>query len=141
MERQGKEYKIQANEDINIELGTVDRRKPNIIYINIRLWIQKMNGESKPLSNIFHNFNKQIFSFIKEIGLSEKYIIDYDISNEAVELEKPTFLNIQALFRQKDTILDLLSFKDTNQQHVINLVSSLSSILNEYGYVYSKKRW
>ena len=134
------------NEFFNIKLGTVNKNNPEVIYFEVRTFISPLE-ESDNYSQVFAYLKKE---FSKKIGdtlkvndfFSDKYILDFQIANSGIRLNKKSYLSFQLFLRQKDLVIkELKEIKKVAEPFLTELLNNFKNdiISNNFSITKTKK--
>lgn len=145
MKKIGSEKKID-NPIFKVKVGTVDKKKHNVIYIEGGAFIMpitKKNCYNKDINNIESNAKKKIGNLIKnEANLDNNYIFKFEIPDNRLCMERGTFLSFQIFFKYKDNMIPS-SFKDAviESKDIANkMLEEIKSEILSYNFSINKKR-
>lgn len=142
--RLNSEKKIE-NEDFKIKIGTTNKLNPIIIYIEGKSFIcpvDEREDYTKDISEIKHVLKRSISSHLQlEEGFDNKYIVDFQIASNGIQLNKKSFLSFQFLIRQnKDNVLKLADVKNKSSKMILDIVNDLKESIIEHGFLISKSK-
>ena len=134
------------NEFFNIKLGTVNKNNPEVIYFEVRTFISPLE-ESDNYSQVFAYLKKE---FSKRVGkslkvnthFSDKYILDFQIANSGIRLNKKSYLSFQLFLRQKDLVIkELKEIKKVAEPFLTELLNNFKNdiISNNFSITKTKK--
>ena len=142
--RNSVEKKID-NQFFRLKLGTVNRMNPEVIYLEGKTFIIPVDDDRdysntlkimrKGLSRIVNNalFNNKYFK--------SNYILDLQVANSGVSLEKKSFLTFQLLLRQyPEAINDLKKVKNNCEGFFTSITDELGDFIKEHGFVITKTK-
>ena len=142
--RLNSEKKID-NEDFKIKIGTTNKINPIIIYVEGRSFITptfEQDDYSKEMSEIKHILKQSISSHLRSTdSFDAKYIVDFQVASNGIQLNKKSFLSFQFLMRQnKDNVLKLIEVKNNSSEMVLDIVNDLKNAIVERGFVLTKTK-
>lgn len=142
--RLNSEKKIE-NEDFKIKIGTTNKLNPIIIYVEGRSFItptEEREEYGKEISEIKHVLKHSISSHLQTTNkFDNKYIVDFQIASNGIQLNKKSFLSFQFLMRQnKDNVLKLAEVKNISSEMVLDIVNDLKNSIIEHGFLLSKSK-
>jgi hypothetical protein len=134
------------NDFFNIKLGTVNKNNPEVIYFEVRTFISPLE-ESNNYSQVFAFLKKE---FSKKIGdslklndfFSEKYILDFQIANSGIKINKKSYLSFQLFLKQKNEVIkELKEIKKIAEPFLVNLLNEFKNdiISNNFSVTKTKK--
>jgi hypothetical protein len=134
------------NDFFNIKLGTVNKNNPEVIYFEVRTFISPLE-ESDNYSQVFtylkKEFSKKISNTLKNNDFfSDKYILDFQIANSGIRLNKKSYLSFQLFLRQKSVIIkELKEIKKIAEPFLTELLNDFKNdiISNNFSITKSKK--
>ena len=134
------------NDFFNIKLGTVNKNNPEVIYFEFRTFISPLE-ESNNYSQVFaflkKEFSKKISDSLKlNDFFSEKYILDFQIANSGIRINKKSYLSFQLFLRQKNEVIkELKEIKKIAEPFLVNLLNEFKNdiISNNFSVTKTKK--
>lgn len=108
MKRLNKEYKICSDKTIELIYGSTNKNNPQVIYISGKCWISpSFCGDYETiLNNIKKEFIRYINKFIKfDKIFDNKFILDFDINIDSLNLNTKKYLSFNIFFKQKDEVI------------------------------------
>ena len=138
------EKKIK-NDFFNIKIGTVNRLNPQVVYFEVRTFVA-------PLEE-YDNYN-YVFSFLrKELSntlnnklknndlFTNKFILDFQVANSGVKVNKKSFLTFQLFLRQKnDQLHDLKTIKKLSEPFITDLLETLKENIITSNFLIAKSK-
>lgn len=99
-------YDLDIHEDMNVKVGTIDKKVPSSLYLNISTWVDVIDyDENKNYERVIRNIDKQIRQYIyNEIDTNifhRDYIVDFDLRESGLSSSARNFLPIEITFFQK----------------------------------------
>ena len=142
--RNNSEKKID-NENFKIKIGTTNKANPQIIYIEGRTFIcpqEEKEDYTKDITDIKRGLSRAISRNIQSTDLfDDKFIIDFQVASKGISLNKKSFLSFQFLLKQnKERILKLKDVKDSAEEIINDIVSSLEENILEHNFSISKTK-
>ena len=142
--RLNSEKKIE-NEDFKIKIGTTNKVNPIIIYVEGKAFISPTDDKedySKDISEIKHVLKQSISSHLHSVNnFDNKYIVDFQVASNGIQINKKSFLSFQFLMRQnKDNVLKLIEVKNTSSDMVLDIVNDLKEAIVERGFLLTKTK-
>ena len=142
MKRFNKEIKIENDTHFNIKLGTTNKIKPIVFYINGSAWIKPIDesGYEEKTENILYNFKKEIIEILSlNKNLSKKFIINFEAKFNAMKKNKKSYFSFELYLRQSDTFVykNISDIKNNNGHIINNIVVSLQNnfINNHFEFI------
>lgn len=134
------------NDFFNIKLGTVNKNNPEVIYFEVRTFISPLeenNNYSQVFAFLKKEFSKKISDSLKlNDFFSEKYILDFQIANSGIRINKKSYLSFQLFLKQKSEIIkDLKEIKKIAEPFLVNLLNEFKNdiIGNNFSITKTKK--
>ena len=142
--RLNSEKKIE-NDDFKIKIGTTNKINPIIIYIEGRAFItptEDKDDYGRDISEIKHVLKQSISDHIHSAaGFDNKYIVDFQVASNGIQVNKKSFLSFQFLLRQnKDKVLKLIEVKNNSSNMVLDIVNDLKEAIVERGFLLTKTK-
>ena len=133
------------NTFFRLKLGTVNRTNPEVVYLEGKTFIVPVDEERdysntlkiirKGFSNIINNrlFNNPYFK--------SNFILDLQVANSGIELEKKSFLTYQLLLRQNnDKAIELKKLKNLAFDFFSGVTNELSDFIISNGFALTKTK-
>lgn len=133
------------NDFFRLKLGTINRSNPEVVYLEGKTFIIPIDSERdykntmrvirKGFGNIINDalFNNEIFK--------SNYILDLQVANSGIELEKKSFLTYQLLLRQKrEKAIELKKLKSVGSDFFEKLTNDLSAFIMSNGFILTKTK-
>lgn len=127
MIRLNKEYKINIRDNVTVKLGTVNRINPITFYILGKLWISPLfyqDNYKNLFNNVFIKLKKELYNFLIKNNLSDKYIIDFDITYDSLEVNSYNYFSYEIVMKQKNNIKSLKELKYNLSEDIIILINN-----------------
>ena len=142
--RLNSEKKIE-NEDFKIKIGTTNKINPIIIYVEGRAFITPtfdQDDYNKEIAEIKHVLKQSISQHLQTTDkFDNKYIVDFQVASNGIQINKKSFLSFQFLIRQnKDNVLKLIEVKNNSSNMVLEIVNDLKNSIVEHGFVLTKTK-
>ena len=138
------EKKIK-NDFFNIKIGTVNRLNPEVIYYEVRTFVAPLD-EYDNYSCIFAFLRKELSRALTETLknndlFTNKFILDFQVANSGVRVNKKSFLTFQLFLRQKDSkLLDLKTIKKVSEPFILNLLEGLKENIINSNFLIAKTK-
>ena len=147
MKRIKSESKFQDN-DFKIKIGTVDKKNPEVVYIELVSYISpKEERETyKPyISRIEKKTKSLIEDVIQESGTCKNgFIFVSDIADERVAMNKKSYFEMQVFVKPTDETKACGKFVDLtkkiNEECVSKIIPGIKKYITENGFEYFKSR-
>lgn len=143
-QRPSTEKKIN-NEKFRLKLGTINKKNPEVIYLEGKTFVTPLNVDDNYtalLHKTKREFNFAINETLKSCNLFErKFILDFQIANNGVMMNKKSFLTFQLLLRQNR--LSVKQFKDIKNKSnsiIESLTKTLITLLEQNNFIVSKSK-
>lgn len=129
------EQKYQ-NANFKIKVGTNNKKKPEVIYIQLGTYIEPTETKDS-FSNFIYTFNKEVKHYISNL-INEKnnchkdFILITDIADERIALNKKSYLDLQIYIKPinyKKEIFKNIA-KKIYEDYVIDVTSFIETELN-----------
>lgn len=141
------ESKFQDN-DFKIKIGTMDKKNPEVVYIELGSYISpKEERETyKPyISRIEKKTKSLIENVIQESGMCKNgFIFVSDIADERVAMNKKSYFEMQVFIKPTDEIKTCGKFVDLtkkiNEECVSKIIPGIKKYIKENGFEYFKSR-
>jgi hypothetical protein len=134
------------NDFFNIKLGTVNKNNPEVIYFEVRTFISPLeenNNYSQVFAFLKKEFSKKISDSLKlNDFFSEKYILDFQIANSGIKINKKSYLSFQLFLKQKNEVIkELKEIKKIAEPFLVNLLNEFKTdiISNNFSVTKTKK--
>jgi hypothetical protein len=127
-------------------MGTVNKNNPEVIYFEVRTFISPLE-ECSNYSHIFaylkKEFSKKISETLKANDFfSDKYILDFQIANSGIKVNKKSYLTFQLFLRQKGEVIKTLNLiKRVAEPFLFGLLNEFKNeiINNNFSVTKTKK--
>lgn len=131
--------------DFRLKLGTINKKNPEVIYIEGKTFIMPLDDDMNYrniMQLIKRNFNFYISESLKKCNIFEnKFILDFQVANSGIKMNKKSFLYFQVLFRQdRNKILPIKSVKTLSNDFINETVNYLKSLLINNNFYISKTK-
>lgn len=142
--RLNSEKKIE-NEDFKIKIGTTNKLNPIIIYVEGKAFITPTDDKddyARDISEIKHILKQSISEHLHSSeNFDSKYIVDFQVASNGIQINKKSFLSFQFLMRQnKDNVMKLVEVKNNSSKMVLEIVNDLKDSIIEHGFLLSKSK-
>ena len=142
--RLNSEKKIE-NESFKIKIGTTNKINPIIIYVEGKAFISPTDDKddySKDISEIKHVLKQSISEHLHSVNeFDNKYIVDFQVASNGIQIEKKSFLSFQFLMRQnKDNVRKLIEVKNNSSDMVLEIVNDLREAIIDHGFLLTKTK-
>lgn len=134
--KSGKEIKINSsNKNFKIKCGAVsDYKAPVSVYLKITSWLRVTNKVVN-LNSLLREYRLRLRSYLKSSELVLNHfdyntIIDIDISQSRVKMDKPTFFSLEFNFYQKNSN-NLLPLVQPKRVEMVNLKPVIEKITED----------
>lgn len=134
------------NDFFNIKLGTVNKNNPEVIYFEVRTFIsplEECDNYSQVFAYLKKEFSKKISNTLKNNDFfSDKYILDFQIANSGIRLNKKSYLSFQLFLRQKSVVIkELKEIKKIAEPFLTELLNDFKNdiISNNFSITKTKK--
>lgn len=143
--RTNEKYTLEINDKMAIvKFGTVNKTKPQVVYISFGTWIYpNTTGNHKQyLIDLEDTVRKSIKTHILNDGLfCERYLLDYDICLDSFRLDSKRFLSIEIFLKQNSTIVhSMKELLPTVTERTIKVVDELVDDLESNNFTVTKTK-
>lgn len=129
-----------------LKIGTTNKIKPNVIYVEGRTFIRPLhdkdnyNGDVVNIKRRFNDFLKTYTS--NNEFFSSKFILDFQVAQSGICVNKRSFLSFQFLLKQKDEnhILKLKDVKNSTENAIKNILNNLIKEIEKCDFEVSKTK-
>ena len=139
--RTNKEYKIELHDNVCTSYGTVNRYKPQVIYLSCKTWVEPTleTNFTKIIEVIFKDFKRELFERIYDSHLfDKKFITNFEIKTSSLKKEKKNFFNFEIYLKQKQNLLALQELKDYVEKLFQPLINDLVENFNHNSLILTK---
>lgn len=141
------ESKFQ-DESFKIKIGTMDKKNPEVIYIELGSYIPPIEEKKsyKPnISNIERETKSVVSAILQESGLCKSdFIFVSDIADERIAKDKKSYLEMQLFVKPLDSVRESGKFSELsekfNEECVSKIVPCVKQYITENGFEYYKSR-
>ena len=138
------EKKIE-NDSFEIKIGTTNKLNPVVIYVEGKAFItpsEENTDYSQDISEIKHALRRAISDSLSGNDIfDKKFILDFQVATNGINVGKKSFMSFQFLLRQKnETPLKLTEIKEISENEVINIANILRDSINCHGFSISKTK-
>lgn len=143
-ERLNSEKKIEHNK-IKLKIGTIDKKKPKVIYVEGRTFVtssEERDNTPRDITDIKHNFKKIINECLYQNDIFEtKYILDFQVAAGGIHMGKKSFMSFQLMLSQKNEELKKMSeIKEHCFDMFLKIADGLVNETEDRGYLLSKMK-
>lgn len=147
MKRIKSESKFQDN-DFKIKIGTMDKKNPEVVYIELGSYISPKEEKEtyKPyISRIEKKTKSLIEDVIQESGMCKNgFIFVSDIADGRIAMNKKSYFEMQVFVKPTDEIKACGKFVDLtkkiNEECVSKIIPGIKKYIKENGFEYYKSR-
>lgn len=142
--RLNSEKKIE-NDYFKLKVGTINKNNPKVVYVEGQSFIKPVL-EHESYNDVMYlirtSFKKNVSQHLRNNDIFDnKYILDFQIASNRMELNKKSFLSFQIMFRQKNEKLIPLKEIAKNEKDVFESVANnLAYSLEQYDFEISKTK-
>lgn len=134
--------------DFKIKIGTMDKKNPEVIYIELGSYISPIEEKKtyKPnISNIERETKSVVSTILHESGLCKSdFIFVSEIADERIAKDKKSYLEMQVFVKPLDSVKTSGKFSDItemfNDECVSKIVPCVKQYISENGFEYYKSR-
>ena len=134
--KKGKTAKLTGYKEAKISYGTVDSINLKSIYLNVQSWVKpkkEVINWKRVVLNLSRTIKHSILDSINNHVFDDKFIVDLDLRDSGIEMNKKSFLNLEITFFMSHANED---FKDDkikkNLKKIITHVFEENFRNNEY---------
>lgn len=146
-----KRIKSESNftdEDFKIKIGTMNKKNPDVVYIELGSYISPKKEEKSYkglISNIEKNSKETAINILQNSGICKNdFIFISEIADERISIDKKSYLEIQIYIKPTESIKNENKFSELSKKINENCVSKIIPCLKEYisenGFEYYKSR-
>lgn len=132
------------NNIFKMKFGTVNKKNPEVVYIEAKAFISPLDNESNAvaLQKIRRDFLFFINEALKNSNVYEpKCILDFQVANSGVQVGKKSFLTFQLLLRQnRNDIKQFKTLKNESMGFIDTISNTLLYLLNNNGFSVTKNK-
>jgi hypothetical protein len=143
--RLNSEKKIEHN-FFKLKIGTTNKINPNVIYIEGRTFIKPLyekDNYNPDIINIKRRFNRFLQNYVNNSDIfSNKFILDFQVAQSGIAVNKRSFLSFQFLLKQKNdnNILKLKDIKNNTESEIKNILDELIKEIEKSDFEVSKTK-
>ena len=136
MERLGKIYNLETNNDIRAQVGCVNKKNPQVVYIIGKTWVKLTDDlDTDGFEwNIIRKIKREIASELNNFNtiFNKRYIFDLDFSCDNIIKGKYRFLSYSLYLRQNgdrkfETLLGMLRNISNTLSYNVNKLFTINS--------------
>lgn len=131
MQKKYKNITLEKNDSISIEYGAVDRKKPEIIYVNYKTYLssnKENDGYNSIMTCVLRSLKRHVSTYVSNSRFEKNFIFDYDILQGIQSNFKNKILTFELYLKQpKDDIKPLRAL----QQEIGSMSESFLANLSE----------
>ena len=138
------------NNTINIMIGTMDRKNPNSIYIDMNGYITPNTDKSdyaQELKVLGGSISSAVNSIVKENGdiFGKNAICIFDVAGKRMTYEKKSYFSIQIFLKLKSGFVErnqssFIKIANTNEMKQLMDGENLGLLFEKYGFMISKTK-
>lgn len=138
------EKKIK-NDFFNVKIGTINRLNPQVVYYEVRTFITPLEDYDNYAST-FAFIRKELSRSLNEKlkmndYFTSKFILDFQVANSGIRVNKKSFLTFQLFLRQKDgSIFDLKTIKKLSEPFILDLLNGLKENIINSSFLIAKTK-
>lgn len=135
------------SETANLKFGTIDRKKPSVIFIDGGFYIMPSANKNDCKSEI-NSIRKQLQTIIKsnietDLYFKPDFMFFTDIADDRIFLNKKTYFSFQLFLKPKDNVLKTDDFKTfmnkmSDKEKYLKIIEN-EMIKNNYSISKTKK--
>lgn len=138
------------NNTINIVIGTMDRKNPNSIYIDLNGYITpnlNKNDYAQELKTLDASISSAVNSIIKEKDdiFEKNSICIFDVAGKRMSYDKKSYFSIQIFLKLKSEFVEknqssFTKIAKTDEMKQLMDDENLSLLFEKYGFMLSKTK-
>lgn len=138
------------NNTINIVIGTMDRKNPNSIYIDLNGYITpnlNKNDYAQELKTLDASISSAVNSIIKEKDdiFEKNSICIFDVAGKRMSYDKKSYFSIQIFLKLKNEFVEknqssFTKIAKTDEMKQLMDDENLSLLFEKYGFMLSKTK-
>ena len=141
------ESKFQDN-DFKIKIGTIDKKNPEVIYIELGSYItpkEEMESYKPCISKLEREAKSLIGDIIQKSDMCKNdFIFVSDIADERITMNKKSYFELQLFIKPLENIKNVCKFteltKKFNENCVSEIVPCVKQCITNNGFEYFKSR-
>lgn len=136
------------DESFKIKIGTMDKKNPEVIYIELGSYIspkEEKKSYKSNVSNIERETKLLICDVLQNSGLCKSdFIFVSDIANERIAMNKKSYFEFQLFVKPTDVVKNSGKFSELtemfNNECVSKIIPQVKQYITENGFEYYKSR-
>lgn len=132
-----------VNDKMAISFGTVNKTKPQVVFITAGCWIYSdaIGNHKQYLIDLENTIRKLIKDYLLNDGLfSQRFILDYDVCLDNI-FRRKRFVNIEVFLKQNSTTVHTVKeLLPSVTERTTNLVDELIDELESNDFTVTKKK-
>lgn len=137
-----------TDDSFKIKIGTMDKKNPEVIYIELGSYISPVEEKKsyKPnVSNIERETKSLIGNVLQNSGLCKSdFIFVSDIADERIAMNKKSYFELQLFVKPLDSVRNSGKFSELtekfNDECVSKIITHVKQYITENGFEYYKSR-
>lgn len=142
MERLNKEININVSDCIDVKYGSVNKNKPQVIYIIGKTWLSYHleSVNSSIVKKIMSSFKREITKSLSHVNIfSDNILFDYDINLDFKNSNK--FMTFEIFLKQKKMeIKSMKNFENSIYNIIYNPIQDLIFNFNKNNFTLNTKK-
>jgi len=128
-----------------LKIGTTNKNTPLVIYLEGKTYItprEEKEEYERDIRDIKSNIHRILTKGLKDNKYFEpKYILDFQIANSGIKMNKKSFLTFEFLLRQKNTpLLKLREIKEKNETFINETLNLIKETIRNRGFNITKTK-
>jgi hypothetical protein len=122
--KKGKTAKLLGYKEAKIIYGTVDSVNLKSIYLNIQTWVKPkkdIENWQRVVLNLNRSIKHSVLNAINNNIFEPKFIVDLDLRNSGIQINKKSFLNLEITFYLTFADMD---FKDESIKETLKKITT-----------------
>ena len=137
-----------TDDSFKIKIGTMDKKNPEVIYIELGSYISPIEEKKsyKPnVSNIERETKSLIGNVLQNSGLCKSdFIFVTDIADERIAMNKKSYFELQLFVKPLDAVRNSGKFSELsekfNDECVSKIIPHVKQYITDNGFEYYKSR-
>ena len=137
--------KSLQHKTFKLKLGTTNKNNPFVVYVEGHAFISPQEEKDSYVRDV-SDFKFTLQKGVREVlctseYLEKDYILDFQIANSGIKINKKSFLSFEVLLKQpKEKILKLNDVKKHTEDKIYQVVDSLEQNIRNHNFSLSKTK-
>ena len=137
--------KSLQHKTFKLKLGTTNKNNPLVVYVEGHAFIcpqEEKDSYTKDISDFKYTLQRSIRNLLcNNDYLQKEYILDFQIANSGIKINKKSFLSFEFLMKQpKEKILKLNDVKKHTEAQIYEVVDTLEKKIRSHNFSLSKTK-